>query len=51
MSVRRNFSRGSKADILLIFFRLLMLTIWSATRRRNRAVFHPKFSKACLVVR
>jgi len=33
MGVRRIFSRGCKVDLLLIFFRLLMLTIRSATRR------------------
>ena len=39
MGVRRNFSRGGNVDILLIYLRLLMLTIRSATRRGERGSF------------
>jgi len=35
MGVRRNFSRGSKVDILLIFFRLLaMQRKWTYTKKK-----------------
>jgi len=35
MGVRRNFSRGAKVDILLIFFRLLaMQRKWTYTKKK-----------------
>jgi len=47
----QKFLQEGQADILLIYLRLLMLAIRSATRRGETGSSPPKFSKSCLVVR